>query len=520
MRYCIVLAMVLICGNAHAQIEKSSDYWVYVRLEDRSGVTKEDDAGRSKAGDVVAVLPVTPQYTPSEREKLSYMIYKASLTDEQRKNMIEPLIEQDGVDIFGDAKYKTTAYRKYKLDTSKLGIDIKKGLVVDKIDEKNISISVKTEDDFARYERKRKIYAYIQRPFSVIANKIVRPAFAAENVSTINKSGEDYNTLTLWEDDVDGDLVTATTQETAECYDDDGTLTDAVTIDGSTTNATYYLKITVPEGDRHDGTAGSGFVMQGTGNSAGGLIYVLDNYTVVEWVELTNMSLSATNKTPFINVAYSQGVIVRNCLIHDPANKTSTNIVARGINGYLDALWKSNKFYNNIIYNLAYTQLASGYNAYGIICSGGSSLYNNTIYNITNDSGDGLAQGIKVDSVGGLSASSVKNNIIVTISDECIVDVGSNTFATNLTSDATGNITNKSASDQFVSITGGSEDLHLKSGADAIDAGTDLGTGSGVEIDIDGRDRDAEGDTWDIGADEYVAAAGSAPPPQPIIMIF
>ena len=63
--------------------------------------------------------------------------------------------------------------------------------------------------------------------------------------------------------------------------------------------------------------------------------------------------------------------------------------------------------------------------------------------------------------------------------------------------------------DQFVSTTGGSEDLHLKAGADAIDAGTDLGTSpDGVEIDIDGRDRDAEGDTWDIGADEYEAVAG------------
>ena len=82
----------------------------------------------------------------------------------------------------------------------------------------------------------------------------------------------------------------------------------------------------------------------------------------------------------------------------------------------------------------------------------------------------------------------------------------------NLSSDATaagtGSLTSKTSANQFVSTVGGSEDLHLKAGADAIDAGTDLGTTpSGVEIDIDGRDRDAEGDTWDIGADEFVTLA-------------
>jgi len=83
-------------------------------------------------------------------------------------------------------------------------------------------------------------------------------------------------------------------------------------------------------------------------------------------------------------------------------------------------------------------------------------------------------------------------------------------LASDTTASGTGSLDSKTAANQFVSTTGGSEDLHLKSGADAIDAGTDLGTTpSGVEIDIDGRDRDAEGDTWDMGAHELVAAAPS-----------
>ena len=47
-------------------------------------------------------------------------------------------------------------------------------------------------------------------------------------------------------------------------------------------------------------------------------------------------------------------------------------------------------------------------------------------------------------------------------------------------------------------------DYHLKITASAANAGTDLGTSpTGVNLDIDGRDRDALNDTWDIGADEY-----------------
>jgi hypothetical protein len=65
----------------------------------------------------------------------------------------------------------------------------------------------------------------------------------------------------------------------------------------------------------------------------------------------------------------------------------------------------------------------------------------------------------------------------------------------------TGAVVDKVFANNFES----SSNLHLKSGADCIDNGTDLGTEA--NIDIDGRDRDSEGDTWDIGADEYVSVS-------------
>jgi hypothetical protein len=79
-------------------------------------------------------------------------------------------------------------------------------------------------------------------------------------------------------------------------------------------------------------------------------------------------------------------------------------------------------------------------------------------------------------------------------------------MASDTTASGTGSLDSKAATDQFVSTIEGSEDLHLKSGADAIDAGTDLGTTpTEVNFDIDNRDRDAEDDTWDMGADEFIS---------------
>lgn len=55
-------------------------------------------------------------------------------------------------------------------------------------------------------------------------------------------------------------------------------------------------------------------------------------------------------------------------------------------------------------------------------------------------------------------------------------------------------------------VVNGDLEHHLKHLKAAIDKGSDLGDGA-WDTDIDNRDRHTEGDTWDVGADEYVAAA-------------
>ena len=79
------------------------------------------------------------------------------------------------------------------------------------------------------------------------------------------------------------------------------------------------------------------------------------------------------------------------------------------------------------------------------------------------------------------------------------------------TAPGTGSLTEITVANQYVSTTGGSEDLHVQDAdADIVDAGTDLvATPSGVEIDIDGVDRNAGGQVWDIGAHEGFEAAAA-----------
>jgi hypothetical protein len=100
--------------------------------------------------------------------------------------------------------------------------------------------------------------------------------------------------------------------------------------------------------------------------------------------------------------------------------------------------------------------------------------------------------------------------------DFIIASPSNATAGYNLSSDAsaaddgvTGNVLiNKTSAAQFVSTAGGSEDLHLKSSADARNRGTDLATTpTGVQYDIDNYDRDTNAVVWDIGADEYTAGA-------------
>lgn len=337
---------------------------------------------------------------------------------------------------------------------------------------------------------------------------------------TIGTSGRDYSTLQAWEDDLD-DGTNAANDTTAYSSSDDAvgevyndsTFDELCTINGGGTVGLSSITLRGATGERHDGTAGTGARIVASTN-ARGIIVAGTITTTVAWLELDGGGfLQGSSTTGMLDADQAQVVYFANCLVHDTTN-TGTNFQVFSRLGSFSV----QHFINLICYDHAETGTSTG----RALCLIGSAvggrdteIINCTVYKVTNDGGSGDAIGI---SVGDDTGSGIRNCISMGMTGTssgtktAFSPSFSNAYCDHNMSDdtsasGTGSLTSKVVADQFVSTTDGAEDLHLKSGADAIDAGSDVGTSpTGVNIDIDGRDRDAEGDVWDIGADEYVSA--------------
>ena len=66
----------------------------------------------------------------------------------------------------------------------------------------------------------------------------------------------------------------------------------------------------------------------------------------------------------------------------------------------------------------------------------------------------------------------------------------------------------------------GTEDLSLNTDSVCREAGVDLGTANGVNIDIKGVDRDATELTWDIGAQQASTAGGASTSGKALLMFL
>jgi hypothetical protein len=466
----------------------AQDYWVYVRTYDRSGVTKDDDAGRSKAGDVVTVLPDTPQFQPSETEKKEYLIFKVKdLQESSIKAMTSEWMDRD-IDGHITAKY---AYRKNKIDFASLTAN-KEGLVdktsetASKIMEK---VSEKTSSDLSGYEVSRISYLYLQRPLEKLARIILPYAWASTVTSTINKTGEDYNTLTLWEDAKDGDLVTATTIQKADCYDDDGVLADNLNIDGSTTSVDYYMLVNGADkhvGTLSDGASGNGFLLNGNGLYAHG-INISDDFTRISWIQLSKTTSDGRDgiHVEGLGNGWTNPATISNCIIYFGTTNRSA------VYGYNSG---GSIFENCIIFGDSSGELIHNQN--------GMKFYNCSIFgNGTTDNG-----------IGGENNYTAKNCIIGNTDVADFDDIGTGNVTYCISEDATVNgltgcHSGETMSDIFTSVTDGSENFHLKSTAtNAIDGGIDLSATLIVDEDIDNTARSG---SWDIGADEATAGGPS-----------
>lgn len=371
-------------------------------------------------------------------------------------------------------------------------------------------------------------------------------------MATVTKSigsagGRDYATLDAWEDDLnDGTIYNVGDLAVGECYDDSvfsiggrWNLNNGTSVGGA--GNLIQVRLSVAAGERHTGIAGSGARVVAT--SAFGIQN--DSYgssgpqVCVEWLEFNHNGYGCAASERGYWLAYGGGFgwagLMHHCIVHNIESVSTRWTRVISMESECSAV------YDNILYDMVFSGVPGGDNADGVAIriNKKSLVANNTIWKLT-----GTATCVNPFTLAGVHAYNnhssvhVKNNIAVdvtqsgtgyTVGDFIFGGGGSQTAHDyNLSSDSsasgTNSLTSKAAADQFVSTTGGSEDLRLKSGADAIGAGVDLGGGVTVSagntygdsacgtllsVDVRSRDRDAEGDTWDIGADQFVASAAA-----------
>jgi hypothetical protein len=287
-----------------------------------------------------------------------------------------------------------------------------------------------------------------------------------------------FNTLQDWADGRSGDLALDERREVGVCYND-GAFTsdpgvDTLEIDGSHTSSEYFMQLTVAEGQRHNGTAGSGAAIDGESADRHGM-YVRDNYTRVDWLELTGHG--GGDGVASVMVRDAQDVILENLLVHDFSDAYSVSGIRLSDN-HDGALVRNCMIFNG---------------DRGIYGSqpGTVTIENCTIYGM--ESVGVYESDSTFTVVNTISMDSQSDDFRVSrVSQEC-------NLSSDSTADGTGSITGMTASQQFVSVTAGSENLHLVGNSAAVDSGKDLSPRFDTDIDGDIRPANA----WDIGADEY-----------------
>lgn len=340
------------------------------------------------------------------------------------------------------------------------------------------------------------------------------------------KTGGDYSTIAAWEEDLDESSIYSSGDTAVGLVSGDHEIGTKITFNSGGTVGLVITRLSVPEADRHDGTAGSGVTL--TISTSSNYCFEATNPSgedvrrVVEWLEW-DYEDTDHGGDEWISVGSGGGSTIDRApvfshnLVHDVDCGSNIGRIVQ-VGGWWSAT------HNNILYTVRST--SSAY-CHGLQCNERiSAVANNTVYDVATTGSGANARGLKINSELGYLRCF--NNISVGTAGTSAADwdgtwTGSTIGANNLSSDSTApggdEVHGEAAADLFVSTSGGSEDLHLKGCAAAVGAGADLGTsvtvygnaiassttGTAVNFDIDNRDRVAEWDTWDIGADQRVS---------------
>lgn len=312
---------------------------------------------------------------------------------------------------------------------------------------------------------------------------------------TVKSSGGDYTSLNAALSGMSGDLTsncggTGTAGIlTIECY----AMSDTTAVDtgtGYTTSSSYYINITVPTAERHDGKWNTSKYRLEISSNAPGI------YAQANDINITGLQISHSYD------GYQQCIV---CF--GESSGTSTyfidKCIIKGLDDYSGGITITGYADNATIRNSVIYKPSSVGQSLGdegvLIETGSITIQNCTIFNF-ND-------GVELD--GG--SATITNCAVFGNGDDfdidgtatisyCASDDGDGTNAVNISPGAT---EADDWADAFVDYANG--DFHIKDTDSVLyNAGTDLSGTFTNDIDGDTRSQ------WDIGADEYVAAGGAS----------
>ena len=334
---------------------------------------------------------------------------------------------------------------------------------------------------------------------------------------SIGTSSRDYSTIAAWEADLDSSSIYSSGDDAVGELYNDSVFVEDIDVDGGGSIGLDSITLTSSslEGNRHNGNKGTGATVRR--NSASRHLVQFDGNPTVDtmtfsWIEFDgdDDTVSNGNDKQMFKCTGATELYIQNNLIHSfGAGQDSSNNYTFLLEG------NKNVFTNNFVFNIHGGEGHSWYVFHGNSSTAREQLiYNNTFYDIDKQS---VSTNQEMFAYMDTHASSrIRNNIILDDNLGKIAGAGtkdSSAVNSHLCYDAASvtdftNIVEETHTNAFSSSIKSDPNLHLKSVSTCIDEGVDLGTTpTNVEIDIDGRDRDDKGDTWDLGADEYAPAS-------------
>ena len=309
---------------------------------------------------------------------------------------------------------------------------------------------------------------------------------------TVGGTLPNYATWTLFEAAIPADITLATgTNEHWIGKGRDAAFNEAFAISGITTDSTNRVTFTYDTGAKHDGrsrdVSGSGCQISASSGGGGVVRPAIQHFSIIG-IEVKQAHVS----TPYPAISWAAGTyssgandqLIDSCILQNTSGSGATYLINASVaNLVVDikntigySYGRTADFRNSATVAVNYCTFWRHTDQLGIL--GDTELTTKNTY-------VGKASGSAEDFWTGGAAPSGSNN------------ASSDTTATT---DYTSSLVSKAGSNQFVSVTAGSEDFTLKSGSDLETNGVSIG---GITTDIIGTSRD--GSTPDIGAFEFVA---------------